>query len=132
MKHTIDIQPRFNDFDMFAHANNGAYFQYCDVAKLAFFTHLMDEGEFDPTVAELVIVHIECDFRQPLHFGDAVKVSTEVTAVGTTSVSLEQNVMAGDGRICAAVRTVLVRFNPQTGATEPIDDVWRARLASDK
>ena len=41
-RHRTPVQTRFNDFDMFGHANNGAYLQYCDVAKLAYF------GQFLP------------------------------------------------------------------------------------
>ena len=60
-RHRTPVQTRFNDFDMFGHANNGAYLQYCDVAKLAYFGQFLPEG-FDPAASGLVIANINCDF----------------------------------------------------------------------
>ena len=35
--HMVDVQSRFNDFDIFGHVNNSCYMQYLDLAKVRYF-----------------------------------------------------------------------------------------------
>lgn len=126
--HRTAIQMRFNDIDMFGHLNNGAYFQYADLGKLRFFTDLMDEP-FNPAATGLVIASIHCDFYVQTYMAQDIAVLTAVEALGTKSVTIEQRIVSGaDDEVHAIVRSVLVQFNPSTGATAPIPDLWRERL----
>lgn len=130
-RHHTPIQTRFNDFDMFGHANNGAYLQYCDVAKLAYFSQFLPDGHFDPTTTGLVIASIKCDFLHQIVPADSVEVLTAVTHIGNTSLVLEQRVVSGGGAIVhATVRNIMVQFDPAAGSTVPISDHWRHALAA--
>ena len=37
---TVDIQPRFTDYDMFGHVNNTVLLQYLDLGKALFFNSI--------------------------------------------------------------------------------------------
>ncbi|MDE6463745.1 MAG: acyl-CoA thioesterase [Muribaculaceae bacterium] len=127
-RHRTAVQVRFNDFDMFGHANNGAYLQYCDVAKVAYFTQFLD-GPFDPAAAGLVIASIHCEFIEQIVPSDDVEVLTAVASIGTSSLVLEQRVVSRGGRkVHATVRNVMVQFDPATRTPKPIDDDWRRRI----
>lgn len=129
-RHSTAIQTRFNDFDMFGHANNGAYLQYCDVAKLAYFSQFL-EHPFDPTENGLVIASIKCDFISQIVPADKVEVLSAVAHIGNTSLILEQRVVsAGGTRLHATVRNVMVQFDPATATTVPISQQWRDRLST--
>ncbi len=129
-RHRTAIQPRFNDFDMFGHANNGAYLQYCDVAKVAYFTQFLDKP-FDPAAAGLVIASIHFEFLNQIVPTDTIEVLTAVQSIGNSSLVLEQRIVSRGGELVhATVRSVLVRFDPATHATCPIDAEWRRRLSA--
>lgn len=127
-KFRTPVQMRFSDFDMFGHANNTSYFQYCDLGKFQYFTHFLDHP-FDPRENGLVIAGITAEFAHPLLPSDRAEVLTAVASIGTSSLTLEQRVVSDGGRkIHAAITTVLVQFDAATGQTAPISDDWRRRL----
>lgn len=130
-RHRTAIQMRFGDIDMFGHVNNGAYLQYADTAKFAFFTELMDEP-FNPAAVGLVIASIKCDYYAQTFMSDEIEVLTAVTHVGHTSLTVEQRIVAAneDDDVHAIVSTVMVQFDPATGQPMPITDKWRARLGA--
>lgn len=129
-RHRTPVQTRFNDFDMFGHANNGAYLQYCDVAKLAYFSQFVDGGRFDPTKTGLVIASIRCDFISQIVPTDSVEVLSAVTHIGNTSLILEQRVVSeGGGKVHATVSNVMVQVDPAAKATVPVSDHWRKVLS---
>ncbi len=128
-RHHTAIQTRFNDFDMFGHANNGAYLQYCDVAKVAYFSQFMD-GRFDPSRAGLVIASIKCDFLRQIVPSDTVEVLSAVTHIGNSSLVLEQRVVSGGGTIVhATVHNVMVQFDAHAQTTVPVSGHWRKILS---
>lgn len=128
-RHAVKIQTRFNDFDMFGHANNGAYLQYCDVAKLAYFSQFLDGGHFDPTSTGMVIASIKCDFIHQIVPSDEVEVLSAVTHIGNTSLVLEQRVVSNNRRqLHASVRNIMVQFDPSAQSTVPISELWRNRF----
>ncbi len=129
-RHHTSIQTRFNDFDMFGHANNGAYLQYCDVAKLQYFSQFLEGGHFDPRTTGLVIASIRCDFIRQIVPTDTVEVLSAVTHIGNTSLILEQRVVSGGGAtVHAVVRNVMVQYDPSAGTTVPVSELWRKRLS---
>jgi len=76
-----------------------------------------------------VIAHLSIDFeREVRHPAPAVTVRTRVTAVGRTSVTFEQQVLAPDGEVAAKARAVIVAFDEQTRGAREIGDRDRAAL----
>lgn len=126
--HHTPVQLRFNDFDMFGHANNGAYLQYCDIAKVAYFTQFLDEP-FDPAAMGIVIASIHCEFYSQIVPSDNVEVLTAVESIGNSSLVLVQRLVSDNGtKVHADVRNVMVQFDIKTHQTKPIDDNWRSMI----
>lgn len=121
------IQPRFADFDMFGHLNNGAYLAYADLGKVEFFSAVLDEP-FEPAKAGIVIAHIEMDFLMQTLPTQTVEVHTRCKHVGTTSVSIEQSIVDEKGQVHARINSVMVQFDTATAVPKPISEAMRRRL----
>ena len=59
--HMVEIQPRFNDFDIFRHVNNSSYMQYLDLAKVKYFEAA--RGHKVSTDAEIAAVSVKRDVK---------------------------------------------------------------------
>ena len=46
-KHSVEIQPRFNDFDALEHVNNTVYMNYFDIGKVSYFKTIWDTDLID-------------------------------------------------------------------------------------
>jgi acyl-CoA thioester hydrolase len=102
--HHTPVQMRFADTDALGHVNNGSFVVYAENGRLEF---LRDVG---CDVERLILAHLSIDFRRQVAFGQAIVVDTWVEKVGTTSLTLRQDVRA-DGTVAAEVRSVVVCFD---------------------
>lgn len=128
--HTLEIQPRFTDYDMFGHVNNNAYLQYLDLAKALFFSELI-QGPTDPAALSAVIVNINIDFTAPTRLGEPIAVHTSVNHLGDRSFSLRQEVVNPEsGQIKAQAVTTLAGFDIETQTSAPLLENLRAALAA--
>jgi len=82
---------------------------------------LMDEHRYAfPTV------HLEVDFRRPLHFGDVVAVEVAVERLGRTSVDWRYRVVQRPNDLpCAEARVVTAGLDLDRFAKAPIPDWLR-------
>ena len=124
-RHRSEIQVRFADTDALGHLNNASFALYAEHARLEF----MRACEVD--VRGLILAHLALDFRAQVRFGQAVHVTTWVEKLGTTSITLRQDVHA-DERVAAEVRSVVVQFDYATQRPVPISDELRLRVASEQ
>jgi acyl-CoA thioester hydrolase len=121
MVYPTDIQVRFNDTDALGHLSNIAYALYAEQARVAFFQSLGMEK------VTLILAHISLDFRKQILFGDKVHVETKVGKIGTTSVTLLQNVLSND-IIAAETKSVVVLFDYKAQKPKAISDNLRQTL----
>jgi acyl-CoA thioester hydrolase len=103
--HRTEIQVRFADTDALGHLNNTSYALYAEQARLEFLRAATSERP-----EGFILAHIALDFRRQTRFGDAVHVLTWVAEVGSTSVTLAQQVISADA-VAADIRSVIVRFD---------------------
>jgi acyl-CoA thioester hydrolase len=115
------IQVRFADIDMMGHVNNAAFATWAESARMAF----VHAGQ--PGLMAVILAHLAIDFRRQVEFGDAVEVLTLVEAIGRSSFTLRQQILA-TGQVAADVRSVMVHFNYDTQRPEPIPPGMRAWL----
>lgn len=59
-----------------------------------------------------IVRHAEINYRAPARLDDLLEVRTEVTAIGNTSMTLQQNVWR-DGKILAEIKVVIVAITPE-------------------
>ncbi len=113
--------------DGFGHVNNSTYLTYLEEGRDEHITELVGE-----TVHRVVIRRIEIDFVSGLtQDDDLVDVHVELTAVGGSSVTLDERIVTAAGRVAARAKTVLVHIDETRTAAAPWPDDARAALESE-
>ena len=123
-RHRVSV--RFRDCDAMGHANHAVYFTYFEECRLTFWR----ERTGAPTPhARVILARAECDYRAPVHFGDALEVRLEVGEIGRSSFALIYKIVnvATDG-IVATGRTVMVSYDYTAAKSIPLPDATRALL----
>lgn len=119
-----DIQVRFADTDMLGHINNTAYAAFTEVGRSDFFTSLFGE------VPWFVLARMELDFRREGFLADKLQVRTSAEALGTTSMTLRQDIYRGDECV-VTTRCVLVCIDRDTRKKGNIPQTWTLPQESD-
>ena len=110
---------RFRDCDAMGHVNNAVYSTYLEQARIAIL------GGLEP----FILARVEIDFRAELRAGEEVEIRSRCPRIGTKSFDLEHELHAG-GRLVAEAKSVLVGYDYQAGASVPLTENQRRRLAS--
>lgn len=119
-----DVQVRFNDFDALGHVNNSAYFQYMDVGKVDYISHVLGDS-FDVHHETLVIVNVNCQFCETTLFGEPLEVFSRIDAISDHTVTFEQCVVNRDTQAVKAVaRSVMVGYSINSKTKIRIPDNW--------
>jgi 4-hydroxybenzoyl-CoA thioesterase len=121
-------------------------FEEVDAAKIVFFARFLNYaheameallGGLDGGYVRLVnerrigmpAVHVECDFRAPLRFGDVMRIETTAPRLGTRSVTYRYEFFrAADRTHVATVQHVCAVTNLDAMKAIPIPDDVRALL----
>jgi acyl-CoA thioester hydrolase len=109
---------RFRDCDAMGHVNNAVYSTYLEQARIGIL------GGLEP----FILARVEIDFRAELHAGEEVEVRSRCPRVGTKSFDLDHQIWAGD-RLVAEAKSVLVGYDYTAGASVPLTENQRRRLA---
>ncbi|MCF0200721.1 MAG: acyl-CoA thioesterase [Bacteroidales bacterium] len=119
------IQIRMSDLDVFNHVNNGFQMNLYDYGRTQFFEHVMQQ-EIDWLKFDMVIVHVELDFKKPILIHDKVVCETEVVRVGHSSVTLKQRMINTEtGQVLSECGSVLVCIDREKNVSKPIPDEVR-------
>jgi acyl-CoA thioester hydrolase len=110
---------RFRDCDAMGHVNNAVYSTYLEQARIAIL------GGLEP----FILARVEIDFTAELRAGEEVEVRSRCSRVGTKSFTLEHEIWSGDRQVAAA-QSVLVGYDYQAGASVPLTENQRRRLAA--
>ncbi|MXR19485.1 acyl-CoA thioesterase [Halobacterium bonnevillei] len=122
--HTVDV--RYQDYDMLGHVNNAVYLTYLEDARSAYFAERLGLSFGD---IDMVVAHLEVDFRAPVKDADEVDVAIAVTDVGDTSFTMGYEVRDGD-TVALEGESVQVTVDPETGESRPIPEAWRDAFGS--
>lgn len=132
-----EIPLRFADLDMLGHVNNVRAMELIQEARVSLMRDFGYElnvdviGENFEGVAQ-VIARAEVDYLRPILLSHrVVTVETTVGRVGRSSYDLKHVVVVPDGTEVMRATSVMVCVSPQTGASAPIPDTWRAVLESE-
>ncbi len=129
-KFSHPITVRYGDLDPQGHVNNAAYLTYFEHGRLHYLMHL---GLFSPEQSFLeigiIVATAQITYRQPIHFGQAVRVGVAVTRLGNKSLDMAYRLfLAEDETVLAEGSTVLVTFDYHSGDTIPIPPHWRETI----
>lgn len=121
-----DIDLRFSDLDTLGHVNNAVYVTYFEQGRMGY---LRDVLELDLDDLDLVVAHLEVDFRRSIQWAEDVSVGVGVTDIGTKSFDMAYEVRADD-EMAATGETVQVALEPDGSGSRPVPESWRERIES--
>lgn len=121
------VQLRFNDVDVLGHVNNTVYFAFYDTGKAHYFTSVGGRP-VDWKHVDMVIANVNCTFMAPIVYGEEIDVLTTCLSISNKSMRLLQIIRESHTlQIKSMCETVMVCFDPTTGATSPVPDDWKER-----
>ena len=119
-----ELEIQYRDLDPRSHVNHARYVSYLEQAKADFFREVLDTSLTEPNTA---IRHVELDYEAPIEFDRSVVVSLGPIETGTTSYTVEYDVVDGDTTVASAT-TVSVLLDDRD-QPRPLPDAWRDAIA---
>jgi acyl-CoA thioester hydrolase len=138
---THRIEVRFRDCDPMGHVNNAVYLTYLEQARFFHWRALGGgDGEADALLGDsnasgpagvpgVILARAEIDYRRPAKYGDTLEVRLGIAGFGRTSMTYEYEIVAADGTVVAAARTVVVHFDYRSNVPVPIPEAMKAWLS---
>ncbi len=122
---SVPVQVRMSDLDPYVHANNGAQCNYFDFGRGAYFEQVF-KRPIDWKDLDLVLVHLELDFRHSIEFHDEIVCDTKVVALGNKSMKMMQQLRdAKTGTVKTVSHCVLSGFDRATHTSKPICEAYK-------
>lgn len=127
---TIDIEVRFRDMDAFAHVDNVVYYEYFEMARVAYLDRI---GMPIPGPAwhdfGWVIGSSSCRYKAAVVFPDLLKVGARVAAMSDDRVLMEYEVFSTSlGRTAVEGQALLVAYDFHTGRPISIKEPVRSAI----
>lgn len=121
------IEVRFRDCDMMGHVNNAVYLTYLEIARFAYWK----AAGLDRVAGEIsyILARVEIDYRAQAEVGEVLDVGVGVTGIGRSSFTMAFEIRNPAGRLIAAAKSVQVTYDYRAGASVPVPDAVRARIA---
>lgn len=121
------VQKRFSDVDSFMHVNNIWQQSYFDMGKTDFYTTVLGTtGVFDKL--RIITASTHTDYYDQVRLHDDIVVRTDVSRIGTKSMTLHQCIMLGD-KVLTESSSVMVAFDFEEQLSVEMPEDWRAKLA---
>jgi acyl-CoA thioester hydrolase len=122
------IEIRWRDLDALRHVNNAVYATYLEEARDEWMERAL-AGAGD--LWDYVLVRVAIDFRHELtQDDDAVLVRTRLTRIGTSSLTLREEIVTLEGTLSAEAESVVVARDPATGRSRPLTPAEREAYAA--
>ncbi len=120
------IEVRYGDLDPQGHLNNARYLTFMEQARIHYFQHLglWNGGSF--MNLGVILASIQIDFRNPVQFGQPVRVGVRTSRLGEKSLETQHVIEdARKGQVLAEASAVLVAYDYHKGQSIPVPDDWR-------
>jgi acyl-CoA thioester hydrolase len=122
------IAIRWRDLDALGHVNNAVYATYLEEARDRWLAGVLGLGE---TLWDYVLARLAIDFRRELKQDDGpVVVRTRLGRLGTSSVTLHEEIAARAGWVAAEAESVIVARDAAAGRSRPLTEAERAALTA--
>lgn len=121
--HAKQIEIRWRDMDAFKHVNNAVYATYLEECRDELVENVLaDVGDG----WDFVLARVAIDYRRELTQDDGVVVATcAVARIGTSSVTLSEEIRTLAGELATEAEAVLVARDRGTGRSRPLTDAER-------
>lgn len=122
--HEKRIEIRWRDLDAYRHVNNAVYATYLEECRDELIDTLL-AGVGDAW--DYVLARVAIDYRRELtQADDVVVVRCAVERLGTSSITLREEIRTRDGELSAEAEAVLVARDQKTGRSRPLTEAERA------
>ena len=122
--HEKQIEIRWRDLDAYRHVNNAVYATYLEECRDELVDSVL-EGIGD--VWDYVLARVAIDYRRELtQADDGVVVRCAVDRLGTSSITLREEIRTRAGELSAEAEAVLVARDQKTGRSRPLTQAERA------
>ena len=126
MVHEKRIEIRWRDVDAYQHVNNAVYATYLEECRDEWLSRALDGGSDE---WDFVLARVAIDFRRELRLEDEwVVVSCRLEQIGTSSLTLREEIRAEEGWLAAESEAVLVARDREAGRSRPLTVSERAAL----
>jgi acyl-CoA thioester hydrolase len=122
---TVECGLRWSDFDRLGHLNQAVYHQLLEQSRVMLLDR-MRPAELERWEA-FVLAHVELDYRREVPAGtEQVIASARVIRVGTSSITLAQEVRFTDATVAASGSCVLVGWHARERGKRTFGEAERA------
>lgn len=123
---TTRVQKRFSDVDSFMHVNNIWQQSYFDMGKTDFYTTVLGTtGVFDKL--RIITASTHTDYYDQVRLLDDIVVVTDISRIGTKSMTLHQRIMCGE-KCLTESSSVMVAFDFELQKSVAMPEEWRSKL----
>lgn len=123
---TVQRRIEWIDTDMAGRWHFTAAFRLVEAAETALWEHL---GGKEQVIGDLPRVHVEANFRHPLHYRDLVEVELRIDRVGDGSLTYGFE-LRRDGAVCAEGKFVVVALAADGSVRSIPEQVRQALLTA--
>jgi acyl-CoA thioester hydrolase len=122
--HEKRIEIRWRDVDAYRHVNNAVYATYLEECRDEWLDAALG-GVGDAW--DYVLARVAIDFRRELtQDDDVVLVRCRLARIGTSSLTLAEEIRTLDGELAAEAEAVVVARDRETGRSRPLQEAERA------
>jgi acyl-CoA thioester hydrolase len=122
------IEVRWRDVDALGHVNNAVYATYLEECRDGWLEQALGD---DGAMWDYVLARVAIDFRNEVGLGEeAVVARVSLARIGTSSLTLREEIVKLDGTLAAEAESVIVARDRGTGRSRPLTDAERAKLAA--
>jgi acyl-CoA thioester hydrolase len=122
--HEKRIEIRWRDVDAYLHVNNAVYATYLEECRDEWLEGALGDAG-DPW--DFVLVRVAIDFRRELRLEDeAVVVSCGLERIGSSSLTLREQIRTAAGELSAESEAVIVARDRENGGSRPLSAAERS------
>ncbi len=126
----VDIAIRWGDMDAFGHVNNTVYFQYFEIARIAYLERLKPKGFLTRAKVGPILASTQCRFRFPLTYPDTISVGVTTSEILENRFVQKYAVVSNvHERLAAEGEAVIVTFDYTQGRKVPVPDELKGEIA---
>ena len=120
------IEVRWRDVDALRHVNNAVYATYLEECRDGWLEQALGE---EGAMWDYVLARVAIDFRREIGLEEeAVLARATLVRIGTSSLTLREEIRLLDGTLAAEAESVIVARDRETGRSRPLTDAERAAL----
>jgi acyl-CoA thioester hydrolase len=128
MTHEKTVEIRWRDLDAYNHVNNAVYATYLEECRDEWLTAVLGDAS-DPW--DWVLARVAIDYRRELTQDDDVAVvRCALARIGTSSVTLREEIRTRGGELSAEAEAVVVARDRVTGRSRPMTEAERGAFAA--